>query len=274
MKMQTWQFAVCAGVDGSNTVVCFLGARLNSRGKWENNPAKLPAYVSQYFNIEKKDGSSPIMADFKNLAELLAVQNEDLTWQKCNVEGEAKGIVKIKADPAVLTVLPEMKDKVAKLEAALKAMNEGRNESCWPLVSFGWKDADLDPEGCTGIKAIVGADRKTVSLTAGGHKTVCDPTYESEYNLSKKDAEMYSMVAHSIVCDGPSGEWSGDDWSLSDSTTITVNWRGTIKETAGAIIKKAQKAVRSFEESCQMVDKAMDTLYAEIREKYETKVTA
>lgn len=272
MKMETWQFAACAGVNGSDMVVCFLGARRNSRGKWENNPAKLPANVVQYFNIEKKDGSSPLMADFKSLEELITIQNEDLTWQKSNIEGEVKGLVKIKADPAVRTVLPEMADKVAKLEAALKAMDEGRNESCWPLVSFGWKDADLDPEGCTGIKAVVGADRKTVSLTVGGHKTVCDPTYECEYELTDKDKEMYSTVAHSIVCDGPSGEWSGDDWCLHDSMTITVNWRGTIKETAEAIIKKARKAVRSFEESCRMVDKAMDEVYNEIIEKYENEV--
>ena len=41
--------------------------------------------------------------------------------------------------------------EVDELTKALVSLNEGRNLDCWPLGSFGWKDADLEPSGCTGI---------------------------------------------------------------------------------------------------------------------------
>jgi hypothetical protein len=54
---------------------------------------------------------------------------------------------------------------------------------CFDILSFGWKDADLDPEGCTGIDKLLDIQGKRVAFQVSGHKVLCDPTYEFEYQF-------------------------------------------------------------------------------------------
>lgn len=255
---QTWEIEVYQKPEG-----LFLAQARRLKKAWISLES-IPAPVLDFCNMSDK-ATGKIDAEWTDIEGRWPIQKR--TVNRCYPTYLLT--VPIDFPPMPMQVAPEVAAQVKELEDTLRGMNDGRNDSCWPLVSFGWKDADLDPEGCTGIKKVVGADRRGIVLEVGGHKTVCDPTYESEYELTEEDKTAYSEVAHSIVCDGPAGEWTGDDWCLAEHLTITVQWRATVKETAEAIIRKARKAVRPFERSCKSVDKDMDRLYAEIREKYE-----
>jgi hypothetical protein len=58
---------------------------------------------------------------------------------------------------------------VDELEKELKEF-DGRNPECWPICSFGWKDADLEPHGCSGIKMLKYPDEDTIEVIIGGHQ--------------------------------------------------------------------------------------------------------
>jgi hypothetical protein len=145
---------------------------------------------------------------------------------------------------------------------------------CFDLCSFGWKHADLDPCGCTGIDEIISVEGKRVVVKVSGHKTVCDPTYEFPFELKKEDSS-YSEVAHSIVCDAVGdGSWTGDDWCLSFTEEIKVvvsHKNGIIdyKKTAMRIIKAARKAIEPYGINWSEISESMSTLYDELYTKYD-----
>ena len=157
---------------------------------------------------------------------------------------------------------------------------EGEVGGCWGLCSFGWKDADLDPEGCTGIDKIVSIDEEKIVVNVGGHKTATDPTYETPYNLTKKDKDYYSEAAYEIVCGcGYEGYWSGDDWSLSVRKEVPVEWVKTedgdfdISSTAEKIVELAKVALAPYESEMKTLSEMLDELYDEIYRKYEPVAT-
>ena len=154
-----------------------------------------------------------------------------------------------------------------KLECALKERNEGRNPNCFSLVSFGWKDADLDPEGCTGIESISVTDADTVSVHVSGHKTFCPDEDWSDHDLD---------FAAEVVADcGYGCEWTGDEWVASFHQTIEVPWVLNDDElqlgdagaenfgaTADAIIEAARQACRQFSEDVAKTDTSLDNIRA------------
>lgn len=123
----------------------------------------------------------------------------------------------------------DMEEVAKEVVKHMRETNEGRNlksedggRGCFAVRSYGWKDADLDKEGCCGIDKIE-ADAGMLRVEFSGHKTFCDPSYEFEYDLSEKERESWSECAHGIVCDAPGeGMWSGDDWSFSISGEFLV----------------------------------------------------
>lgn len=162
------------------------------------------------------------------------------------------------------------------LENALRNHpNHGRNQDCW-LYSFGWKDADLDPEGCTGIGNVISANETCVTLEIGGHKTLCDPVDSGGWDLSVDDEESYTEQVHAIVCDQKvgGGEWDGGDWSFWWKGIITVNWpEGEIndkwlKTITDEIIEKASQALTPFCKDMARLEIEMDKVYKEIEMKY------
>ncbi len=163
------------------------------------------------------------------------------------------------------------------LEKAILSLAEShghKNDGCFPLYSYGWKDADLEPWGCTGIKKIAKMDEDHVLLTIGGHKTFCDPTYECEYELTEKDEEDYSTEATEIVCDVPyEGYWSGDDWSVHFEEDVQVEWvyendELSYLKTAERAIEICNDACRPFSEKCMLASASMSALYKKMDDKY------
>jgi len=154
---------------------------------------------------------------------------------------------------------------------------ERKGNGCFDVISFGWKDADLDAEGCTGISELVAVEGKRIVVEASGHKTLCDPTYEFEFDLTEEDKDSYSEVAHSIVCDcACSGEWTGDDWSLSfnEHVKVPVVHKNNVvdyKATAERIRKAALKCIHPYEKTWSECSHDLNELYKELYAKYEKK---
>ena len=166
------------------------------------------------------------------------------------------------------------------LEEAVLSLAEShghKNSDCFPLYSYGWKDADLEPWGCTGIKKIAKMDEDHIWLTIGGHKTLCDPTYECEYELSEEDEEGYSALALDIVaCCCYEGYWSGDDWSVHFEEDVRVEWvyennELSYPKTAEAAIEACDKARALFSEECKKATDCMNEIYKEMSDKYEAQ---
>jgi len=190
-----------------------------------------------------------------------------------------------------------MQQIIDEMYAALRARNEGRNlgkvvhdpdketpvieSGCFGCVSFGWKDADLDPHGCCGIRHIVAATDENITIVVSGHKTLCDPTYEFPGDLPKDVEESYQESAHSVVCDIQcEGYWSGDDWSVSFEETVSIHWVTKdaiggplgqvidIDATANAAIKRAREVCKPYQEAWAAASAALDEMYQELEQKY------
>lgn len=153
-------------------------------------------------------------------------------------------------------------------------------DGCFNLTSFGWKDADLDPEGCTGIDEILGVEDGNVLVKVSGHKTAGDPTHESECDLTEEDERMFSEEAHEVVCGGwipgTDGDWTGDDWSLSYREVIRVPvvyvlGRIDYETLARNIVAKAREALKPIQAEWALIDKGLDSICADIRKKYDKK---
>lgn len=133
---------------------------------------------------------------------------------------------------------------------------------CWGLCSFGWKDADLDPEGCTGIESIVGLSDEAFTIRVGGHKTVCPP-----------DDESQEGIAQELVWDtgGWNGEWDGDSWCFSFTEDVTVPYPWDDNRTddenfvaiAKLAVEAALKAIEPFSTEMAGLDAAITALDSE-----------
>lgn len=153
----------------------------------------------------------------------------------------------------------QWKKDFEEIEKAIKSLNEGRNLDCWPLCSFGWKDADLEPSGCTGISKIVYLDDYKVSVEVGGHKTFCPSESEEEKADEQTELTDIEMVEQEFINDiGYPGDWSGDDWTLyiSPRPIVEVPWimndelgEPDYQKTAEAIVAAAHEAVAEFEKT-------------------------
>lgn len=161
----------------------------------------------------------------------------------------------------------------ADLEDAVKALDEGRNKDCFSVLSFGGKDADLEPCGCTGINAIrgmTGVTHPKILVDVGGHKTVSHP---QDWLLELPPARIEELgdIATEIVCGcGIAGEWTGDDWSMGFNDTIRVDpvWDETVMEldypaTAQAIVKAARERCEEFSKQTRALSLMMKELYQE-----------
>jgi len=165
----------------------------------------------------------------------------------------------------------------AKLCVAISELDEGRNTGelrCFPIASFGGKDADLNPEGCTGIESIAVSDAEDIVVVVSGHKTFCP-----DEDWSEGDTDY----AQEIVADcGYHCEWTGDEWVASFKATIKVPWILRSEElalgdkdaedyaaTAAAILEAAQRALSGFSKECADVDAALDNIVKEREEHAE-----
>lgn len=155
-----------------------------------------------------------------------------------------------------------------KLEEEIKKLNQGRNLDCWPLCSFGWKDADLDPTGCTGIQELAeGGNEDFFYLKVGGHKALFphEKTDEEETDTEMSDLDW---CEHSIVCDFPYRcEWEDDRWAASFSEVVKCEWVYSeedgdldIPATAKKAVEECKKVCNKFSKACVETQKQLEQL--------------
>jgi hypothetical protein len=147
------------------------------------------------------------------------------------------------------TALSKAKDK---LEAAIIDLNEGRNLKCWPLCSFGWKDADIEATGCTGIDGIERIDFNNVLLGIGGHKMLGP---DEEWTEDEAEAADRRLQTDSARWNGGYDiEWSGDEWVVSFMATVEVPWKLTSGRTRAQILNQEDEV--DFEATARAVVEA------------------
>jgi hypothetical protein len=160
-------------------------------------------------------------------------------------------------------------DYIKDLEKELILLNDGRNLECWPLCSFGWKDADLDPWGCTGIESINPIDEEQVEVFIGGHKTVTPAREWYEYDQMEKYVNDIEDIQFEIVCDYGDGEWTGDEWSMSFHERFTTcvvydnDYEVDFKATAKLIVEMAEGFCDIWSKDMIKLDEQMEALFKE-----------
>lgn len=171
---------------------------------------------------------------------------------------------------------------VDELQMAVEKLGSSRNKNCW-MVPFCGKDADLEPNGCTGIKKLRYPDEDTIEVFVGGHKTVCGVNQENVYNMPDKDVEQWMEVCQEAVCGCGTvefdGHWTGDDWSLSFNDSLLVNWEYRelpdgdvdydVEKTARKVFDAAIELVeKKYEPEWLLLDSIINSIYKEAIEKY------
>ena len=159
---------------------------------------------------------------------------------------------------------------------ALKKRDTGRWS--WDEIDACWtgKYADLDPWGYQGMH-LDNVDDMYAYATAHIGKTFAgsDVSLNAPRWVDEEDSgETYGKVldcfmeqAQEVVCGcNVAGEWSGDDWFLSDKVSykvpvvLTEEGEVDFDATADALIAEGEQAVKAIEEELVLADQIMETL--------------
>lgn len=125
------------------------------------------------------------------------------------------------------------------------------------------KDADLEPSGYQAAE-ILGIRGKYVHCIAHIGKTFAG----SDVSLNLRDGQnwsdaikLYLDQAGEIVCGcACGGDWSGDDWFMSEAIPFRVKIRKTPDETSRAIQAGVVRALKNVERELRLADSMLDTL--------------
>lgn len=154
-------------------------------------------------------------------------------------------------------------------DALLEAL-KGHDTGRWiTQVTLSGKDADLDPCGQQGFD-ITDCNDEKIYLTGSCGKTVagtdvCLNVPDDEY---EKAREVYLENAFEVVCGFPfAGEWSGDDWYLSDEFDLSVEWvmddetgEPDYKATAVKVVAAFGERTKRWNEEARLMDGILDRL--------------
>lgn len=136
---------------------------------------------------------------------------------------------------------------------------EGRNHECWPVASYGGKDADLEPWGCTGIEKIEISKAGDLLVTVGGHKVI-DRKMEEGVNPSRDEA------LNDLVCAcGFTVEGDHEEYFISFSDQFSIDGRGmSLTKVCFLIDEKAREMCGDFEQSMVDLERDYTDLYNQL----------
>ena len=146
---------------------------------------------------------------------------------------------------------------------AMLDLNEGRNLKCFPLISFGYKDADLLPEGCSGIRKITEITEESgVTVEVGIHKT---------YGCDEEWTEEQRDIAQECLPCIQGSEWDADvdGWDMSLTFEVTVPWiwkpdgdseSEDIDAMVADCIKRVKAELDPIEEELAFADSALNQI--------------
>jgi hypothetical protein len=159
---------------------------------------------------------------------------------------------------------------------ALKKRDTGRWS--WDEIDACWtgKYADLDPHGYQGMH-LDSVDDMYAHATAHIGKTFAGtdvslnvPRWVEEEDSGETYGEVLDIFmeqAQEVVCGcNVPGDWSGDDWFLTDTVSykvpvvLTKEGEVDFDATADALIAEGEKALADIEQELVLADQIMETL--------------
>jgi hypothetical protein len=152
-----------------------------------------------------------------------------------------------------------------RLKAALNLADSGRWQ--WDEIDFCWtgKYADLDAWGYQGLHLDKVEDGRAYATVHTG-KTIPgdDVTLNIPDNITddvyQRVREIYlEQAQEAVIGCGYSGDWSGDDWFLTDSFQIVVPYT-TPEETVIALESAAMESLKEWEKAMGKVDSMTNQL--------------
>lgn len=158
--------------------------------------------------------------------------------------------------------------RLHQLREQLVALNEGRNLNCWPLGSFGWKDADLADEGCTGIKGIVAVVDNYLVISIGGHRTFAGGTNRE---LNREAVREFDWAVQELLsgCDYEMSQEDGD-WNITYETYVQVVWEENVDRLAREIHKLAYQQTAQFRDHCKTLTERLNSIEDNLLTRYRT----
>lgn len=145
-----------------------------------------------------------------------------------------------------------------KLVAAIQAQQDNRhNKGCWPVAAFGWKDADLDAEGCSGIRSIVAYyDQDEIAVEVGIHKTFCIDSDWTDEQVRR---------AQELLPLGYGYDTDPESWLAYTADTLRVAWimrdaAPDYEATAAAILAAARAWAAPHEKTFADASNAQDSV--------------
>ncbi len=159
---------------------------------------------------------------------------------------------------------------------ALKKRDTGRwsydeIDCCWT-----GKYADLDPHGYQGthldsVDDMYAYATAHIGKTFAGHDVTLNvPRWVDEEDSGEtydKVRDIFMEQAQEIVCGcSVPGDWSGDDWFLSDKVSfkvpvvLTKEGEVDFNATADALVEEGEKALKPIEDELVLADQFMETL--------------
>jgi hypothetical protein len=261
--MSQWQFRVTESILSQRYGITFVGARRNGRGVWLSGD-ELPQHVCDFFLLTKRENGRWYYADLeihstKSFIEQVTSAGTEIRWQKRNAG--ASGLVNI-PDPPKAAAGGTVSPTSQAVSELVRTQNDGRNLNCWPVLSFGWKDADLEPGGCTGIKAIT--QRGAMLLVeVGGHKTFCYSTATERDDDYSREWEYLCNACTGFGCDGDS---EGFTASFCDVIPVRIRSGVPPEKLAHAVVRASERRCDEFEEEMALIEKGLVDLQSEDRE--------
>jgi len=158
--------------------------------------------------------------------------------------------------------LAAFSDLEAELSDTIKARNPGRRRDGF-LCTFSGKDADLLPEGFSGIKApILYINAYAVMIVVSGYKTFC--CSGPHHNIDR----MQDVLLDALGDVGDVTSDRDDEYIISFKTKVTVPFvmQGEIYDigaTADAAIERAREVIGPYQESWAAADIEIEKILKE-----------
>ena len=154
----------------------------------------------------------------------------------------------------------EYQEILGVVRKALLELNEGRELGCWPLGSFGWKDADLEPEGCTGIAGFIGERHDRLIIAVGGHKSFTRPsTFVDDEDMG---GALDDSLADEIFVWNV--DWDTEDVTVSYNSFIEIpvpkSGDDGYRKWAEAVVHLAKEEMEDFSSSMVKASALIDKM--------------
>jgi len=247
---------------------CIGGYRLHSsrtgNGPWRPTDEALPKPVAESFDRSVRRYQDAELAIIYE--KLFAGGDTQISGAgyRFTVTGKPNCVLVLKGE--IVPAAQPLNPVPAALMKAAKAASTGRWRWDKAHLCITGKDADLDPWGYQAAE-LLGVRSKTLHCVAHIGKTfagddVCLNLTKKQETIQYEEAlKLYLDQAGEIVCGcGMPGEWSGDDWFMSEQAPFAVRLRGDNEATVAAIRRGVERALSGCERELRIADKIMSQL--------------